>query len=80
MLKVKMEQQISQIREVFKRHDKNNDGFLEREQVRHAMDEVYDAYLTIGYIFCDEDVEVLIEQCDPTNDDRIDIEEFLNCL
>lgn len=75
-----IEEQKILIRAILKKYDRNNDGFLERGQVRSAMDDVYDAYSTVCYIFCDDDVQALIEQCDPNEDDRIDLEEFLDLL
>lgn len=75
-----IEEQKIQIRAILKKYDRNNDGFLERLEVRSAMDDVYDAYSTVGYIFCDDDVQALIEQCDPNEDYRIDLEEFLKLL
>ena len=75
-----IEEQKIQIRAILKKYDKNNYGFLKREEVRSAMDDVYDAYSTVGYIFCDDDIQALIEQCDPNEDDRINLEEFLDLL
>jgi len=68
----------NKILEIFQRHDNENTGYLEREQVRKVMEEIYEDFKLIQYNFCDDDVESLLRQTD--SDGKIQIEKFVSLM
>ncbi|KAL9641573.1 hypothetical protein ABK040_013493 [Willaertia magna] len=59
-----------EIREAFKVFDKNNDGFISHEELKHMMQ-------SIGENLSDREVNAMMKQADKDGNGLIDYEEFL---
>ena len=59
--------------EAFKAFDKNNDGFIDREELKRVMDAL-DQGVT------DQEVEEMINMCDINGDGKVDFHEFVNMM
>jgi Ca2+-binding EF-hand superfamily protein len=69
--------QKAKILEEFKKLDADNTGFLDRNEVKRSLKELYDA---IDLKLTDADVDNLIKRVDKNNDGKISIDEFINLI
>ncbi|KAG5357677.1 Calmodulin [Yarrowia sp. C11] len=62
-----------EIREAFKVFDRDNNGFISSQELRHVM-------TSIGEKLTDEEVDMMIKEADANGDGRIDYNEFVQLL
>lgn len=62
-----------EIREAFKVFDRDNNGFISAQELRHVM-------TSIGEKLTDEEVDMMIKEADANGDGRIDYNEFVQLL
>ncbi len=69
--------QKSKILEEFKKLDKDRSGYLDHEEIKRCLKDLYES---IDLKMSDADVDALITQVDKNKDGRISVEEFVNLL
>ncbi len=69
--------QKAKILEEFKKLDADNTGFLDKNEVKRSLKELYDS---MDLRLTDADVDHLIKSVDKNNDGKISIEEFVNLI
>lgn len=69
--------QKSKILEEFKKLDKDRSGYLDHEEIKRCLKDLYES---IDLKMSDADVDALIAQVDKNKDGRISVEEFVNLL
>ena len=59
--------------EAFDVFDKNNDGFIDREELKRVMD-------TLDQEITDQEAEEMINECDINGDGKVDYHEFVKMM
>lgn len=72
-----MADQKAKILESFKKLDVDNSGYLNKDEIKKALKEIYSE---IDIRLSDSDIDHLIQSVDKNNDGKIQIEEFVNLL
>jgi Ca2+-binding EF-hand superfamily protein len=69
--------QKSKILEEFKKLDKDKSGYLDHDEIKRCLRDLYES---IDLKMSDAYVEALINQVDKNKDGKISVEEFVNLL
>jgi Ca2+-binding EF-hand superfamily protein len=69
--------QKSRILDEFKKLDKDRSGYLDHDEIRRCLKDLYES---IDLKMSDTAVEALIGQVDRNKDGKISVEEFVNLL
>ena len=62
-----------EIRQAFKKFDKDGNGFVSKHELRQAM-------TNIGHKFTVEEVDKMFKSADTNSDGRVNIEEFIKAV
>lgn len=67
----------AQIQEVFNEIDKDKSGFLSREEMKVALQKMFD---DIDLKMTDADIQKMLDEADKNKDGKISIEEFIQMI
>ncbi len=62
----------------FKKYDKDNSGFLDRKELRLALNELNKFFKEIGLGLTIDELEDMMNKADKNGDGRVDYNEFIN--
>jgi Ca2+-binding EF-hand superfamily protein len=73
------DEQMELAKQVMANYDKDNDGNIDKTELRYALLEMRDMLKErFGVLLLDEDIEKTINKTDSNQDGQISIEEFIN--
>ena len=66
--------------ELFKHYDKDNNGYLDQQEIKTAIKEMNEHLELLGLELTDDDIQGMINRSDKNSDGKISIEEFVNLI
>lgn len=68
------------VADLFKHYDKDNNGYLDQQEIKIAIKEMNEHLELLGLTLSDEDIQGMINRSDKDSDGKISIEEFVNLI
>lgn len=70
----------AEILDLFNKYDIDKNGYLDMEEIRTAMKDMYSFLREMNIPFTDYDIDKMVQDADSNSDGKIEIKEFVNLI